>query len=107
QGVLAVHHAGAGLLAEPLHIRGGVVRHVSISRYQLSQAGRGPSLTPPPASREPPGCPGVGGGRWPTPAGRPAARRPTPRRPAARRPAPRRPAARRRRRALRRWAVRP
>ena len=32
QGVLAVHHARAGQVAEPLHVSGGVVRHVLISR---------------------------------------------------------------------------
>src|SRR6185312_4737222 len=36
--VLAVHHAGAGLLAKPLHVSGGEIRHVLVSRYVLNLA---------------------------------------------------------------------
>src|SRR6266536_2965370 len=36
--VLAIHHAGAGLLAEPLHVSGGKIRHVLVSRYVLNLA---------------------------------------------------------------------
>src|SRR6185369_8934282 len=36
--VLAVHHAGAGLLTEPLHVSGGKIRHVLVSRYVLNLA---------------------------------------------------------------------
>src|SRR5690242_9960849 len=36
--VLAVHHAGAGLLTEPLHVSGGKIRHFLVSRYVLNLA---------------------------------------------------------------------
>src|ERR1700750_2648417 len=36
--VLAVHHAGAGLLTEPLYVSGGKIRHVLVSRYVLNLA---------------------------------------------------------------------
>src|SRR4029077_1413557 len=38
EGVLAVHHAGAGLLTQPLHVGGGEIRHVLVS-HSVSLAG--------------------------------------------------------------------
>src|SRR6516164_862311 len=49
ESVLAVHHSGAGLIAQPLHISGGEIRHVVIPRLCLSFVASA-QLSPEPAS---------------------------------------------------------